>query len=54
MHVKYKQNNFALYDMIHQYVWDNGHGLTIYVNFYGQMCVIWVLDPMVVLWPTQP
>jgi hypothetical protein len=33
MHVKYRQNNFALYDMVHCYVRDNSYGLTIHVNF---------------------
>ena len=33
MHVKYRQDNFASYDMVHQYVRDKGHGLTIYVKF---------------------
>jgi hypothetical protein len=33
MHVKYKQDNFALYDMIYWYVQDNSHGLIIHVNF---------------------
>jgi hypothetical protein len=33
MHVKYRQDNFASYDMVHRYVWDNGHGLTIHVKF---------------------
>jgi hypothetical protein len=32
MHVKYGQDNFASNDMVHWYVRDNGHGLTIYVN----------------------
>ena len=33
MYVKYKQDNFVLYDIEHRYVRDNGHGLTIYVKF---------------------
>ena len=33
MHIKYRQDNFALYDIVYWYVQDNGHGLTIYVNF---------------------
>jgi hypothetical protein len=33
MHVKYKQDNFSSYDMIHQYVRDNSYGLTIHINF---------------------
>ena len=33
MHVKYKQDNFASYDMVYRYVRDNGHELTIHVNF---------------------
>jgi hypothetical protein len=33
MHVKYIQDNFASYDIVHQYVRDNGHELTIHVNF---------------------
>jgi hypothetical protein len=33
MHVKYIQDNFTSYDMVYQYVHDNSHGLTIYVNF---------------------
>jgi hypothetical protein len=41
MHVKYKQDNFALYDMVHRYVWDNGHRLTIYVNFMVK-CVYYI------------
>jgi hypothetical protein len=32
MYVKYRQDNFASYDMIHPYVRDNSHELTIYVN----------------------
>jgi hypothetical protein len=53
MHLKYRQYNFASFDMVHWYMRDNGHTLTIHFNF-GQMCVIWALDPMVVLWLTQP
>jgi hypothetical protein len=35
--------------MVHQYVWYNGYGLTIYVSFMVKcMCVIWALDPMIV------
>jgi hypothetical protein len=41
MHVKYKQDNFVSYDMVHQYVWDNDHELTIYVNFMVK-CVCYI------------
>jgi hypothetical protein len=54
MHVKYIQDNFTSYDIVYQYVHDNNHGLTIYVNFMVKcvcVCVIWALDPMIVLWP---
>jgi hypothetical protein len=45
MHVKYRQDN------LHRMTWytgtygSNGHGLTIHVSFYGQMCVsyrLWI------------
>jgi GR25 family glycosyltransferase involved in LPS biosynthesis len=36
----------ASYDMVHWYVWYNGHGLTILVNFMVSVCVE-ALDPMV-------
>jgi hypothetical protein len=41
MHIKYRQDNFASYDMIHSYVQDNGHELTIYVNSIVK-CVYYV------------
>ena len=54
MHVKYRLNNFASYDMVHWYMRDNGHELTIHVNFMVKcVYVIWALDPMVVLWLKQ-
>jgi hypothetical protein len=55
MHVKYRQDNYVSYDIVYRYVWDNGHGLTTYVNFIVKcVCVIWALDPMVVLWLALP
>jgi hypothetical protein len=43
MHVKYIQDNFTSYDMVYQYVHDNNHGLTIYVNFMVKCVCVCVL-----------
>jgi hypothetical protein len=40
MHVKYKQDNFTSYDMIHRYVQDNSHKLTIHVNFLADAALL--------------
>ena len=41
MHVQYRQDNFASCDMVDWYVRDNGHGLTVYVNFMVN-CGPWI------------
>jgi hypothetical protein len=41
-----------LYDMVHRYMWDNGHGLTIHVKSIVKCvrgCDIWALDLMIIL-----
>jgi hypothetical protein len=44
MHVKYSENFITSYDMIHWYVQDNGHRLTIQVNLMVKGLFIFMFD----------